>query len=400
MPVFAPLNSVSATGPAGAQTINVSITPLKANDVIFAIFSGNATPNLVLGPFTVSSVNDASGGNTVYNGTFTGGGGNAFAGQMFVVGPSVGVPAADVGNFICVASTAIALTLVNPNGIATTNGTTTWVGWSNFPAVNNFYYQACNGLTPVVFNANAGGGEDAWALLLIDLQNSGLASNVLGSTTPAKTFNFSSSNPISSAPFAVTAQQAIFFYSFANNVGQNPPNSTLMTATDNLGNTYLTAGTFNPGPTSPVSSANAWFGAAFGSPASASAVVTLALASTAPGGAPSGSIFTIPDLIAPTQTIAVTATVNSGFARFRLRNFAGSVPTANSFTVLAETVVDFFPNSSGVISASIWPNSSISPAGTFYTIEMWSDGRITSSVNAVLDSSVDLSNVVPISNII
>jgi len=72
-----------------------------------------------VGPFTLSSVNNASGGNTVYNGTVTGGTSNAYQGYYIVVtgfGHS-----ADNGTFLCTASNTTALTLANASGVSETN---------------------------------------------------------------------------------------------------------------------------------------------------------------------------------------------------------------------------------------------------------------------------------------
>lgn len=78
-----------------------------------------------IGTFTVTAAANASGGNTVYTGTFTGGASpftsgasNAYVGFRFVVGGFTN--AANNGTFICVASSATTLTLANTAGVAET----------------------------------------------------------------------------------------------------------------------------------------------------------------------------------------------------------------------------------------------------------------------------------------
>jgi hypothetical protein len=76
------------------------------------------TPNV--GPFSITSVANASGGNTVYTGTITGGASNAYVGYNFL--PSGFAHSANNGTFECVASTATTITLNNPSGVADTTG--------------------------------------------------------------------------------------------------------------------------------------------------------------------------------------------------------------------------------------------------------------------------------------
>ena len=72
-----------------------------------------------VGPFSLTSVNNASGSTTVYNGTITGGTSNAYQGYYIVItgfGHS-----ADNGTFLCTASNTTALTLANGSGVSETN---------------------------------------------------------------------------------------------------------------------------------------------------------------------------------------------------------------------------------------------------------------------------------------
>jgi hypothetical protein len=74
------------------------------------------TPSI--GPFQITSIDAAVGGNTTYNGVVTGGAANAFAGYVFVMETASTLYPQNVGQFTCVASTATSVTLNNPNGVA------------------------------------------------------------------------------------------------------------------------------------------------------------------------------------------------------------------------------------------------------------------------------------------
>ena len=96
---------------------------------------GSQSPNNGLGPgrpwvflglrydtdpgtsFAVTSVANASGGNTVYTGTFTGGGTNALINRYFTVTGFVTNPSNN-GRFLCIANTTTTLTLVNASGVS------------------------------------------------------------------------------------------------------------------------------------------------------------------------------------------------------------------------------------------------------------------------------------------
>jgi hypothetical protein len=79
-----------------------------------------------IGTFTLSAAANASGGNTIYTGTITGGtspytsgASNGYVGFAFIVKGFTN--AANNGTFVCVASSATTLTLQNPSGIAETH---------------------------------------------------------------------------------------------------------------------------------------------------------------------------------------------------------------------------------------------------------------------------------------
>lgn len=82
-----------------------------------------------IGTFVISSVANASGGNTVYNGTFTGGAspyasGASNAWENFAFDVEGFANPLNDGTFLCVASSATQITLNNPNGVAETHAAT------------------------------------------------------------------------------------------------------------------------------------------------------------------------------------------------------------------------------------------------------------------------------------
>lgn len=79
--------------------------------------------NSTVGQFTLSAAANASGGNTVYTGTVTGGASNAYAGRYFVVAGFVS-HTSNNGTFLCVASDATHLTLVNSAGVSESHAST------------------------------------------------------------------------------------------------------------------------------------------------------------------------------------------------------------------------------------------------------------------------------------
>ena len=92
--------------------------------------NGNLFENWGGGSFTLSSVATASGGSTVYTGTITGGGSNAYAGLYFsITGFDNG--ANNVFNALCTASTTTTLTLTTSAGVSDSHAATAAV--LNFP---------------------------------------------------------------------------------------------------------------------------------------------------------------------------------------------------------------------------------------------------------------------------
>jgi hypothetical protein len=107
-----------------------------------------------------------------------------------------------------------------------------------------------------------------------------------------------------------------------------------------------------------------------------------------------------------TTPCTVTATLNdtsaaalqgNAFVRFRLRNYSGFVPRVLGTAILVETQIDVVPNGSGLVTTQLWGNDNIDPGGgsnppsTFYTVEYWNQGRITSQGNfSIIGASFNL----------
>jgi hypothetical protein len=98
-------------------------------------------------------------------------------------------------------------------------------------------------------------------------------------------------------------------------------------------------------------------------------------------------------------TCTVTATITdpsqtnllgNAFIKFRLRNFTGFVPQVAGTSIIVEDTIDAYPNPAGVISQVLTCNTAISPVNTFYTCEMWNQGRIVSSANYIFNGNTSL----------
>ena len=106
-------------------------------------------------------------------------------------------------------------------------------------------------------------------------------------------------------------------------------------------------------------------------------------------------------------TCVITATIvdpsqtnllGNAFIKFRLRNFTGFVPQVAGTSLIVEDTIAAYPSPAGVISQVLTCNTAISPPGTFYTSEMWNQGRIISSGNYIFNSNTSLntaSNINP-----
>jgi hypothetical protein len=108
------------------------------------------------GALTLTSCANASAGTTVYTGTITGGGSNAFAGYTFTVtgfdntlNNTTGTP------WLCTASSTTTLTLQNPFGVADTHAASA----ISYGAV---YYDQQNGTSTILFAKGQGAGQTAF----------------------------------------------------------------------------------------------------------------------------------------------------------------------------------------------------------------------------------------------
>ena len=128
--------AVTIEAPQTQQWNVTSGTPIATEDIVGTASSRAGAPSVPIAEYfnnalTITSVANSAGGNTVYTGTITGGSGNGYVGDSFVV---AGLNAANNGTFTATASTATTLTLNNAggtrqfaaNGTATTNGTFNW----------------------------------------------------------------------------------------------------------------------------------------------------------------------------------------------------------------------------------------------------------------------------------
>lgn len=115
---FQDLGAPAATVLSGSDLVSMVQVPYGTT---LATGQYSVNPNSI-GTFTLTSVANASGGNTVYTGTITGGASNAFAGYTFTIAGFTN--AANNGSFICAASTATTLTLQNTSGVAETHAAT------------------------------------------------------------------------------------------------------------------------------------------------------------------------------------------------------------------------------------------------------------------------------------
>jgi hypothetical protein len=96
-----------------------------------------------IGPFTITSVANASAGTTVYTGTITGGGSNAFVGYYFSA--SGFAHSANDGTFECTASSGSTITLANASGVSDAGGIVTAINQSSAKSQwtsNNFFISA------------------------------------------------------------------------------------------------------------------------------------------------------------------------------------------------------------------------------------------------------------------
>lgn len=120
----------SAGAPSGTTLSGSDLAPMQNVPYGTTLSQGQYSFNPEsIGTFNLTAVANASGGNTVYTGSITGGAANAFVGYMFIIqGFTHGVNNSGSNDattgYICVASTATTLTLANPSGTAESHAAT------------------------------------------------------------------------------------------------------------------------------------------------------------------------------------------------------------------------------------------------------------------------------------
>jgi hypothetical protein len=116
------LSLSGADGPTTFQ-LEPNLEDIAGNEITpGTAFVLTAVAASTIGVLTLSAAAAASNGLTVYTGTITGGGSNAFAGDTFTIAGFDN--AANNGVFIATASTSTTLTLENANGVADTHAAT------------------------------------------------------------------------------------------------------------------------------------------------------------------------------------------------------------------------------------------------------------------------------------
>ena len=120
--------------PIPDQTYTISLTYQQSPNFITSLYGP---------PMVITSVNAASNGQTVYNGTISGGGGNSFAGQYFQVSGFSGSATVNNGLYLCTQSSTTIIQLVNPNGVAVTANAivASAMTWAPLPDKFNFLYE-------------------------------------------------------------------------------------------------------------------------------------------------------------------------------------------------------------------------------------------------------------------
>lgn len=113
---------VAAQVAVDTKILDLSLSGVDTHQITASVedVAGTPTPGTV---FVLTAAANASGTTTVYTGTITGGGSNAFVDEVFLVAGFV-TNAVNNGTFICTASSGTTLTLDNAAGIAETHAAT------------------------------------------------------------------------------------------------------------------------------------------------------------------------------------------------------------------------------------------------------------------------------------
>lgn len=102
------------------------------------------------------------------------------------------------------------------------------------------------------------------------------------------------------------------------------------------------------------------------------------------------SQITVTGTISDASGTNLTPTNSATYVRFILRNFSGFCPLVSGTSIVAETQVDIVPDGSGNFSQALWANSALTPQNTFYTVQFFSKGRITSQGNWLFNANTNL----------
>jgi hypothetical protein len=94
----------------------------------------------------------------------------------------------------------------------------------------------------------------------------------------------------------------------------------------------------------------------------------------------------------PSGTGLNNPTNSNAFVRFILRNFQGYTPLVSGTAIVAETQIDCIPGSNGAFSQNLWPQNALTPSNTFYSVQFFSQGRITSQGNYIFNASTSLNS--------
>jgi len=145
------------------QSVTVSGFTTGANNGVFSVFQSTATTLTLVNPnataethaataatIILTSVANASGGNTVYTGTITNGGSNNFVGLTFLIS-GFGL-SQNNGTFVCVASTSTTLTLANAFGTSETASATA-------VSAGGVYWDHQDGTATLLFAKSPGAGQ-------------------------------------------------------------------------------------------------------------------------------------------------------------------------------------------------------------------------------------------------
>lgn len=167
------------------------------------------------GTNTISSIAAASGtggpnstATTVYTGTFTNAGSNAYVGYLITL--TGGSTAANNGTYLCVASTTTTLTLANPNGAAQSSGTeptvwtTVWTGQGGFIA--NYIALSTDSTTPAGSDTSLASEQTTNGLAraqATDTHSAGAASSSL-----AHTWTYTGSSSVTIAKVGLFTQSS------------------------------------------------------------------------------------------------------------------------------------------------------------------------------------------------